>query len=211
MSNRFVGILVACVLVFLGLVFFTKKDANAPNQANVTASNHVQGAGTTGVTLIEYGDFQCPACGSYYPIVKEVQSKYGDKIKFQFRSFPLVGLHPNAMTAHRAAEAADKQGKYWEMHDMLYERQSAWSTSKSAASIFKSYAQELGLDMDRYSLDVASAETQTIINKDIEQGKAINVTATPGFVLDGKLLENNPRDVEAFSALIDAAIAAKKQ
>lgn len=211
MNNRFAAILVACLLVFVGLVFFIKKDAQAPSDnAEVTTSNHVQGAGTTGVTLVEYGDFQCPACGAFHPILKEIKAKYGDKISFQFRNFPIVSLHPNAMSAHRAAEAASMQDKFWEMHDLLYERQSAWTNSNNPAALFKGYAEELGLDIDRYNTDLIKAEIGTIVQEDLKAGKALGVTATPGFVLDGKLLENNPRSVEDFSKLIDEAIAAKQ-
>lgn len=217
MNNRFIAILIACVAIFLGLIFFTKRSSNSPSLQTVSPSSHIQGNGSTGVVMTEYGDFQCPACGAFYPTVKEVQTKYNDQIKFQFRNFPLVGLHPNAMTAHRAAEAADKQGKFWEMYDVIYSRQSAWESSKTAATIFKGYAKELGLDMDRYNLDVASSEIQSVINKDIAEGKKLNITGTPTFFIDGKLIDNaqlldtsGQPSVDKFSALIDAAIAAKK-
>lgn len=212
MNNRFVIILIACVAVFLGLIVFIKKDASAPSDGQVVAaSNHVQGAGTSGVTLVEYGDFQCAACGAYYPLLKEVKAKYGDQITFQLRHFPIVSIHPNTMSAHRAAEAAGMQDKFWEMHDLLYERQSAWSDSNNPSAIFKGYAEEIGLDMDRYNTDLVKAEIGSIIQEDLKAGKALDVTATPGFVLDGKLIETNPRSVEDFSKLIDEAIAARQQ
>ena len=212
MNNRFVIILIACVAVFLGLIVFIKKDASAPSDGQaVAASNHVQGAGTSGVTLVEYGDFQCAACGAYYPLLKEVKAKYGDQITFQLRHFPIVSIHPNTMSAHRAAEAAGMQDKFWEMHDLLYERQSAWSDSNNPSAIFKGYAEEIGLDVDRYNTDLVKAEIGSIIQEDLKAGKALDVTATPGFVLDGKLIETNPRSVEDFSKLIDEAIAARQQ
>jgi protein-disulfide isomerase len=213
MKNRFVVILVLLVAVFAGLVFFAKKDSDdkSGDGSQVTASAHTQGAGTSGVTLVEFGDFQCPACGAYYPILKQVQEHYGDQITFQYRNFPLVSIHPNAMSAHRAAEAASQQGKFWEMHDILYERQSLWSDSKSASTIFKGYAQELGLDMTRYDADIARAEIGDIIQADQKAGEDLGVNATPGLVLDGKLLDNAPRDVDGFIKIIDEAIAAKQQ
>ncbi len=211
MNKRFVVILIVVIAAFLGLIVFTKKEAKAPDATASVPSNHVQGEGTSGVTMIEYGDLQCPACGAYYPIVKQVQAKYGNQITFQYRNFPLVSLHKNAMSAHRAAEAASKQGKFWEMHDMMYERQTSWAASTSVGSIFESYAKELGLNLDQYKTDLASQEVQNVINADMKEGQALNITATPGFVIDGKKLEENPRDVAGFSALIDAAIAAKKQ
>lgn len=211
MGNRFFVILAIIVLAFVGLFLVSKKDSAKDSGNATTTSNHVQGAGTSGVTLLEYGDFQCPACGSYYPILKQVKAKYGDQITFQFRNFPIVSIHPNAMSAHRAAEAAHKQGKFFEMHDMLYERQQQWTTSQGVSAIFESYATELGLNLEQYKQDLASADIQGIISADIKAGQEANVTATPGFVLDGKKLEDNPRDLDGFSQLIDAAIAAKKQ
>lgn len=211
MSNRFVVILIACVAIFLGLVFFAKRDAGAPSDSGTaTVTNHVSGAGTTGVTLVEYGDFQCPACGGYYPIVKQVKEKYGDQITFQFRHFPIVGIHPNAMSAHRAAEAASRQDKFWEMHDLIYERQSIWTSSKNPGSIFKDYAEELSLNMEQYNNDLLKAEIGDIIQADVQAGKDLNVTSTPSFFLEGKLLENPPRDLEGFSTIIDEAIEAKQ-
>jgi protein-disulfide isomerase len=211
MNNRFVVIIIGLVIAFLGVVFFIKKDANSPSNGPAAASNHVQGKGTAGVTLLEYGDFQCPACGAYYPLVKQVKAKYGDKITFQFRNFPLVGSHPNAMSAHRAAEAASIQGKFWEMHDLLYERQESWQASPNPGEIFKSYAQELGLDIDLYTSDLVKSEIGTIIQQDIKAGTELGVKATPGFAINGQLLEENPRSVEDFVKLIDQAIKDKQE
>lgn len=209
MSKRFLIILAVCVAAFVGLLLFNKKDNPSPTATQAATTNHNQGANTTGVTLIEYGDFQCPACASYYPVLKDVKAKYGDKISFQFRNYPLVSIHPNAMAAHRAAEAAAKQNKFWEMHDMLYERWASWKDSTSAPTIFESYAQELGLDMTKYRQDVADPATKAVIDADKAEGDKIGVTGTPTFVLDGKKIEDNPRDVEGFSKLIDAAIKVK--
>ena len=211
MDRRFVLILLACLTLFVGLVFFLKKDASAPSggQSDAT-SNHVQGEGTSGIALVEYGDFQCPACGAYYPIVKQVKEHYGDQITFQFRNFPIVSAHPNAMSAHRAAEAAHMQGKFWEMHDLLYENQESWSSSSNPAAIFRSYAEDLGLDLERYTTDLAREEVADTIQADLQAGKDIGVAATPGFILDGKLIANNPRSLEDFIKLIDEAIADKQ-
>ncbi len=212
MSNRFLVILVACAAIFAGLLFAGKKQANAPTSngnSSVQASNHVQGKGTTGVVLVEYGDFQCPACGAYYPIVKQVKQKFGDQITFQFRNFPLIQIHQNAMAAHRAAEAANKQNKFFEMHDMLYERQKSWEQVTNPMPIFESYAQELGLNVGQFKSDVSSSAINDIIQADIREGQALKATSTPTFVLNGKKLDTNPRDFESFSKLIEDAIKAK--
>jgi protein-disulfide isomerase len=205
LNNRFLWIIVAGIALFGGLVFINKKDAKTTSTSNVSPSSHIVGAGNKKVTLIEYGDFECPACGQYFPIIQELKKKYGDDITFQFRHFPLVNIHPNAMAAHRAAEAAGKQGRFFEMHDALYLQQQNWKSSTSPASIFEGYAQQLKLDMDNYRLDVASAETNAVINADIEEGKKAGANGTPTFVLNGKRLEENPRGVEDFSKLIDEA------
>lgn len=208
MSKRFMVILLLCVAVFVGLIVFNKKDAEAPNEQGSTTTQHSQGAGSSGVTLVEYADFQCPACEDFYPLLKEVKAKYGDQITFQFKHFPIVSIHPNAMTAHRAAEAAGRQNKFWEMHDALYERQAQWATSNEAGSIFEGYAEELGLDMDQYRRDVASSEVQAAINADRTAGEEEDVTGTPTFFLDGRKLDNTSvRTIEEFSRVIDEAIA----
>jgi protein-disulfide isomerase len=211
MNTRFVAILVAIAVLFAGLLLMNKRDADAPTNGGqpVQATNHVRGEGTSGVTLIEYGDFECPACAAYYPVLKQVKEKYGDQITFQFRHFPLIQIHQNAMAAHRAAEAAAKQDKFWEMHDLLYERQQSWKNSTNPASIFEGYAEELELDIERYKADVASSEINQIIQADLREGQALRLTSTPSFVLNGNKLEENPRDLDGFSALIDEAIKEK--
>lgn len=210
MKNRFVLVLVACAVLFFGLLVFNKKEAGAPS-TSVSASSHTQGKGTSGVTLIEYGDFQCPFCGTFYPVLKQVKEKYGDKITFQFRNFPLTQIHKNAMAAHRAAEAAEKQGKFFAMHDLLYEGQKSWSDSPNASAIFESYAKELGLNIEQFKTDSASSAVNDIIQADIRAGQALRATSTPTFILDGTKLEDARDTLEYFSAKIDAAIAAKKQ
>lgn len=209
MNNRFFIILSICVVGFLGLLIFNKKEVKAPDtNSSPKTSNHTVGNGP--VNLTEFGDFQCPACGAYFPILQQLKLEYGDKFTFQFKHFPLVSIHPNAMSAHRAAEAAGRQGKFFEMHDMLYERQQAWSTSKSAASLFEGYAQELGLDMAKFKSDLSSSEIQAIISADMKAGQEAGASSTPTFVLEGQKLENAPRDIEGFKKLIDEALAAKQ-
>lgn len=214
MSKQFIIILVALVALFGGILFMQR---NADQTPEVTAdpSTHLFGVNpeeaedpNVVVNLTEYGDFQCPACGSYYPIVKEVKEKYADQITFQFRHFPIVSSHPNAMAAHRAAEAAANQGKFWEMHDLLYERQQSWTNDSNPASVFRGYAQELGLNMEQYDTDVPSRETNAVIQADIQAGKDLNVQGTPTFILDGKLIES-PKSIEEFDQLIEDAIAQK--
>lgn len=190
-----------------GAVLLGKKD-NGPIAA--TGSNNIFGAETPVVTLTEYGDFQCPACASYFPVVKQLKEEFKDQLRFEFKHFPLVQIHPNATAAHRAAEAAAKQGKFWEMHDLLYERQSAWSGSTNPSSIFEGYAEELNLDMDRYTNEVNSSEVLAIINADIEAGKSLGADSTPTFLMDGQRVDNTSVvSPESFRKLIQDAINSK--
>jgi protein-disulfide isomerase len=211
MNRRFVIILLVCVAVFVGLFVFNSKDEQQASNQNVDPTSHSTGNPEAKVTLLEYGDFQCPACSGYYPILQAVKEQYGDKINFQFRHFPIVSIHPNAMSAHRAAEAAGNQGKFWEMHDMLYERQDSWKENSNPGSIFEGYAEELQLNMDQYRLDVASPDTKAVIDADIKAGQDAGVTGTPTFFINGKKIDNSPRDVAGFTALIDEILNAQSE
>jgi protein-disulfide isomerase len=211
MSKRFLIILVVLAALFAGFLWFSKakETAKAPS-GNETGkvSNHVAGSGNKKVTIIEYGDFECPACGAYYPIIEQVREKYGEDITFQFRNFPLVQIHKNAMAAHRAAEAADKQGKFWEMYNVLYSQQQSWTASGNPSRVMEDYALQLGLNIDKFKSDVASSSVNDTINADVKAGQAIGASATPTFVINGKKIDPLPdRTIEAFSKLIDEAIA----
>ncbi len=214
MSKRFLVVLIILVLGFIGFVAFqgNKNDSNGGNGSDsngAQASDHTLGASNKEVTLVEYGDFQCPSCAAYFPILKDIKDKYGDDIAFQFRHFPLTQIHPNAMAAHRAAEAASKQNKFWEMHDLLYERQQAWARSNNAAQIMEDYATELGLNVDQFKADYQSSGVNSVINADIAAGNSLKIKGTPTFVLNGEVIESPEPSIDAFSKIIDEAI--KKQ
>lgn len=211
MSNRFFVTVLVLIAVLAG-VFTLTKHKNSPTANNATASqptSHTEGSTKSGVVLIEYGDYQCPACGQYYPIVKQVFDKYKDQITFQFRNFPLVQIHQNAFAGARAAEAADKQGKYWEMHDILYENQQTWGAAGNPTSYFVSYAQQLGLNTTQFQTDMQSSEVSSRINADITEAQKVGANATPTFVLDGKKLDKNPGTLEDFNKLIEDEINKK--
>ena len=210
MSKRFLAILAACFVIFAGLLIINKKDNPTETSTEATVTNHTFGEGNTGVTLIEYGDFQCPACFSYFPLVTQLREEYKDRVTFQFRHFPLVQSHQNAMAAHRAAEAAGLQGKFWEMHDLLFQNQKAWEASNNAAQFFEDYATQLELDIEKFKSDVASSGVNASVQADFKSGQDLGVSSTPSFILDGKLIEN-PTSIEAFKKVIDDAIAGKQQ
>ncbi len=214
MSKQFVAIVVACLIALFGIFAVTsKKDSNTNTTTNskATLSNNVTGKNSKKVTLVEYGDFQCPACGQYHPIVKQLVEEYQNDIQFQFRNFPLQTIHPNARAGARAAEAAAKQGKYWEMHNLLYEQQNAWTESNTAKAIFQGYAKQLGLNTAKFDTDFASEEVNGIISADYNEGVKLGINSTPTFFLQGKKIKN-PGTLDEFKKLIDDAIktASKK-
>lgn len=207
MNKRTIGIVIGIVLAVAGFWFLTTPS----EEVSGTPTSHTKGEGTSGVVLVEYADFQCPACAQYYPVLQQVKAKYGDTITFQLRHFPLEAIHKNARAAARAAEAAGLQGKFWEMHDVLYERQQIWQETNDPIGVFEGYAREIGVDdMAKFSEDYKSSTVNASINADLDAGRDLGVQSTPTFILDGKKLEENPGGtVEAFSLLIDEAIRAR--
>lgn len=204
MNNKtFMIILGVLAVIAIAFVFISTGEDSG---VNAEATNHTYGNTEATVTLVEYGDFQCPACFQYYPALKQVKEKYKDVMTFQFRNFPLVQIHPNAMAAHRAAEAAGNQGKFWEMHDLLYERQQSWSQSVSPSVAIEAYAQELGLDLVQFNADATSEAVSLSIGADIEAGQGLGAAGTPTFILNGEKIETPAPTVEAFSELIDAKL-----
>jgi protein-disulfide isomerase len=195
---------VVVVAVLAGLVVWTRM-TNPPidissieNNSVVAASSqngniadHTKGSDTKEILFIEYGDFQCPSCGGAHPQVNALMEEYGDKITFVFRNFPLTAIHPNARAASAVAEAAGLQGKYWEMHDMLYSKQNEWSglDPSQRTSIFNNFATLLSLDMDKFTADLASKEVNQKISFDLALGKKAAVSATPSFFLNGTKLD----------------------
>jgi protein-disulfide isomerase len=161
--------------------------------------------------LVEYADFQCPSCGAYFPLLKQLEMAYPEDLRVQFKHFPLVSIHPNAMNAARAAEAAGRQGKFWEMHDRIFESQQNWSNSTNARGSFEVYARDIGLDMDRYGADFKDAAATSAINADRSDGSALGVRGTPTFFLNGQKVEIKSKTMaealEEFKGLIEAAIA----
>ncbi len=165
------------------------------NSQNGNIGDHVSGKIDSPVTLIEYGDYQCPACGKYYPQIKLVTDEYKDQLQFVFRNFPITTAHANAKAAAGAAEAAGLQGKYWEMHDKIYLAQSNWSelSGSSRTNYFADAAKQLGLDLTKFNADLAGTTNSTSINMKIDfdyaLGKQAGVDSTPSFFLNGTKLE----------------------
>jgi protein-disulfide isomerase len=206
MDKRFWAIVGVILVVFIGFLVL-RPDSNEDAKVNATPTNHIKGEANASVKLVEYGDFQCPYCGQYYPLVQQVTEKYKDnpEFSFQFLNLPLPQIHQNATAAARAAEAADKQGKYWEMYDKLFQNQSAWGSLGDARPTFRAYASELKLDMKQYDKDYASKAVNDKINADVAKfNKTKLEKSTPTFILNGKSVK--PTSVDEFSKLIDAEL-----
>jgi protein-disulfide isomerase len=185
------------VVLLLGSLLLSQKAAEKANEG-VIITPHVKGNVEANVTLTEYSDFQCPACGQAHPFVKEIVQAYGDRIKFEYKHFPLVTIHPYALSAARAAEAAGEQGKFWEMHDKLFENQSTWSSSRAVDAVFVSYAEELGLDTtlfkQHYNAPVITDAIKTSYNEALSKG----LSGTPSFFLnDQKIAFTSYDDLRA--------------
>jgi len=218
MKQGIITVIVVIAIVAGAIIFSGNKDT-----VQGQASNHTFGNEKGIVTLVEYGDFECTACAAYYPILKQVKEDLKDNLKFQFIHFPLVQIHANTTAAHRAAEAASNQGKFWEMHNLLYERRDSWASSGGTSNsgvpistnnptpIFEQYAQELGVNMDQYKTEANSSETLAIINTDTTKGKEHGVDSTPTFFLDGVKIDdaNTLTTADAFEKRIQEAIDAK--
>ena len=156
------------------------------------------------VQLVEYSDFQCPFCAKQSPNVKRLTEEFSDGLLVVYRNFPLVG-HTNAQDAAQAAEAAGIQGKFWEMHDLLFDRQKSWENIRNPKETFTSYAQELGLNVEQFEKDYDSGEVKDRINEDKKSGNVAGVTGTPAFYLNGRKLPN-PETYDEFATRIREAI-----
>lgn len=198
------------VLVLSGGLFYIAKhrpeDAAHVLTLAVTPGDHATGTPTARVTLLEYGDYQCPACAAYFPLVEQIRKDYAGKILFVFRNFPLTAIHSNAEIAALAAEAAGLQGKYFEMYATLYPHQNDWSGSRNAKDIFMGYAESLGLDKTKFSNDLDSDSLKKKIEDDANSGLAAGVQGTPTFFINGKSIQN-PQSYDGFKKLIDDALA----
>jgi protein-disulfide isomerase len=165
--------------------------------------NSNQKVGTNSkVTIVEFGDFQCPACGAVHPLVKQVVDSNKDNVTFVFRNYPL-SQHANAEIAAEAAEAAGAQGKYWEMYDKLFDKQADWSESKKPLEMFVSYAKDLGLDVTKFKQEVEDKKYSAKITGDQADGNVLGVNATPTFYIDGVKFTG---DYSSFKSQIEAKI-----
>jgi protein-disulfide isomerase len=164
--------------------------------------DHIQGPGDAPVALVEYGDYECPYCGAAYPIIKQVQSRMGDRLRFVFRNFPITTSHPHAERAAEAAEAAGSQGKFWEMHDLLYEHQQHLEDAD-----LHRYAEQLGLDLRIFDEDLAGHHHAERVREDFMSGVRSGVNGTPTFYINGARHDGS-YDVESLLTALERMAAA---
>lgn len=165
------------------------------------ARDHAQGPEEASAVLIEYGDFQCPHCAQAYPVVKQLQRELGNALRFVYRHFPLVQIHEYAGIAAEAAEAAGAQGRFWEMHDLLYENQ-----ERLSPEMLTEGAADLGLDVARFTEEINEHAHVQKIEQDVEGGMKAGVHGTPTFFVNG-VLHEGPRD---YLSLLEALLAARR-
>jgi protein-disulfide isomerase len=166
----------------------------------VSAADHVAGPADAPVTLVEYGDYECPHCGKAHPVVKEVQRELGNQLRFVFRHFPLAEAHPHARLAAQAAEAAAAQGKFWEMHDMIFEHQDALEVDDLLG-----YAKSLGLDIAQFERDLEAKGTVKRVRDDFRSGVRSGVNGTPTFFVNGIRYDGSWANKPAFVAVLREA------
>ena len=190
-------VIVIAILVAGGIAVYLSRQGSAPSSADgkneaadpsvpqQPGGGRIRGAADAPVTLLEYGDYQCPTCALYHPVLMELLSRYSGKLKLEYHHFPLIEIHPNAMGASTAAEAAADQGKFWEMHDLLYEHQAEWSKNPNAEAMFLQFALQLGLDSNRFMQSMRAPATRDRILADVTRGVPV-VKGTPTFVINGQ-------------------------
>ena len=211
-ENNLIGkvIVIITVLVVAGAIFWgiRTQDSGSRNvNVEVTDEDTYLGNKDAKVTLVEYSDFQCPACKAYEDIVKQLIESYSaEDLKIVYRHFPLRSIHPNADLAAQAAEAAGEEGKFWEMKDLLFKNQAEWAQEKDPRGLFGAYAKSLGLDVAEFDEDLLPEDdSKERVEKDYESGVALGVISTPTFILNGVVLKN-PQNLDEFKKLINAEL-----
>ncbi len=169
----------------------------------VGENDHAAGSANAKITLVEYGDYECPHCGRAYPVVKKIQETMGDRLRFVFRNFPLTQAHPNALHAAEASEIAAPQGKYWEMHDILFENQTALDDES-----LTNYAEQIGLDVEKFTENLENDTFEEKVREDFMGGVESGVNGTPTFFING-VRYNDAVDYETLLGVLENSKAQK--
>ena len=224
-----VVIIIAVLSVALGAGWYLTRPGAAPTAAPGTASPSLSansspsssvhpgaeppqsiGPANAPLTLEEFGDFECPPCGIVHPVLKTMEHEFGQRLRIIFREFPLVPTHAHALAAARAAEAAGLQGKFWEMHDLLYENQKAWHDTFDVRPIFEGYATKIGLDLERFRRDIDAEIVERRIFLDGKRGHSLGVKGTPTVFLNGRELPFESLSPEKLRVVLNAELTARQ-
>ncbi|MDO8564641.1 MAG: thioredoxin domain-containing protein [bacterium] len=211
-SFRIVGWLVLLFLVAGGVLWAVgnggESEPDTQGAVATTTSEWILGNPNATTTLVEWSDPQCPACRTYQPLVNQLMEEFGDRVKFSYKHFPLP-QHANAIPAAAALEAAGRQGTFFPMLDLIFERQNEWEKASliKAENLFLSYAESLGLDTRQFKEDRVKREVREKIKGEYAEGGRIGVNSTPTFYLNGIKLTSNPRSYDEFRALITATVS----
>lgn len=163
-------------------VKFSKRDVIGADDG----SDPARGASDSKVTIVEFSDFQCPACGVMHPVLAEMVKRYPDEVKIVYKNYPLVSVHKWAYTAALAGECAFEEGKFWELHDLLFSRQRIWSQALDPREDFLSYAEELGMDRSGFNTCIDSSAIRKRVEEDRKEGRKLNINSTPTFFINNK-------------------------
>lgn len=198
---NFLLLIIFFIFIFgISKIIFKKSESIIVPALTISDGDRVRGLNEAKIVIIEYSDFQCPACAFYSQILKQLSDEFGERIAIVYRHFPLP-YHQNAIPAAFAVEAAAHQGKFWEMHDLLFKNQDDWASKSNATEIFIQYANILKLNLEQFKNDLDSEVIAQKIKNDYNGGLKLGVNSTPTFFINGKKI-NNPRNYEEFRSII---------
>lgn len=189
MKNPLVIMGAITVLLIGGAMWYAESSAQDSNEGVTVPTVHIKGNPDATVKIVEYSDFQCPACAAFQPVVNDMLEAFGDQVSFEYRHFPLSALHPYAEQAARAAEAAGQQGKFFEFHDKLFVEQDSWTSGAAPTTFFLRYAGELGLDVDQFRRHLRSSQLRDEVRADAALAREAGLAGTPTFFLNGQRME----------------------
>lgn len=213
--NYKILVVVAIVAIAAGVFWLMYRSGNSNSGASesvrtgtlseIGEDEIIKGSREAGVVLVEYADFQCPACAAYFPIMKRLVEEYPEDLKIVFRHLPLRSIHRHAQIASQAAEAAGSQGKFFEFAEILYSKQDEWTKARDPRNIFVEYAGELGLDQDAFKEYMNSNTARDKVNADYESAVALGLNGTPSYFVNGDRIDN-PQGFEPFRQLIQSYV-----
>lgn len=210
---KYLGMLAIPVVIVVGIVFASQgssTDTSIPLPSAITSDDWTKGNPEAAVTIVEYSDLQCPTCAYFNPIVNRIIEDYGDEVFFAYRHFPL-SIHKNAQTSARAAEAAGKQGKFFDMVNVLFAKQNEWGILPNPQNAFESYAESLGIDTAQFLTDYNSREIKDLVQADLTSANRAGLQGTPTFFVNGMEIPLPKGGYDGFAAVVKAALAQTSQ